>query len=137
MLLLQLVNDEREHVHFALARCVLGKADSREAIGAPANSEWLAIKLDIFPAKREPFVWPQAAEDEDGDDRAILASRRIDKPPRLFQRERIKFALRFAQVLHEDRRVFADQFTAFRDREDRSQTRNHHIDSPRSDQLVV
>src|SRR6266851_7853550 len=62
---------------------------------------------------------------------------RIDKPPRLVQRERIDFALRLAQVLHEDHRVFGDQFTAFRDREDRPQARNHHVDAPRSDQLGV
>jgi hypothetical protein len=37
-LFLQLVNDEREHVHFALARCVFWKADSGEAMDAPANS---------------------------------------------------------------------------------------------------
>src|SRR5258707_9577463 len=80
------------------------------------NSYLLAIEVNVFPAKRERFVWPQAAEDEHGDDRAILASRGIDKPLRLFQREGIDFTLWFAQVLHEDHRVFADQFTAFRDR---------------------
>ncbi|MGO9451014.1 MAG: hypothetical protein ACLQDV_08210 [Candidatus Binataceae bacterium] len=104
---------------------------------AAANSELLAIEVNVFPAKRERFVWPQAAEDEDGDDRAILSSRGIDKPLRLFQRERIDIALRLAKVFHEDHRVFGDQFTAFRDREDRPQSCNHHVNAPRSDQLAV
>ena len=98
-----------------------GRPIPREAMDAPANSELLAIEVNVFPTKRERFVRSQAAEDEHGDDRTILASRGIDKPLRLFQRKRIDFALGLAQVLYVGHRVFRDKLAAFRDREDRPQ----------------
>jgi len=72
-----------EHINVALTRRRLRQSDSAEAMNRAANLELLAIEINVFPAKRKRFVWPQAAEDEDGDDRAILASRPIEKPLRL------------------------------------------------------
>jgi hypothetical protein len=48
---LQLFNNQREHVHFSLARCGLREPDSGEAMDAPANSQLLSIEVNIFPSE--------------------------------------------------------------------------------------
>lgn len=54
---------------------------------------------------------------------------------RLFQLERINLCLRFAKILDEQHRVFGNQLSALGSREDRSQSRDDHVDPPRSDRL--
>ena len=80
---------------------------------------------------------PQVSDVQIHDQCAVLSGRGLYQSFRLFERERIDVALGLAQVLYEDHRIFADELAPLRDRKDRAQPRDHHVDPSRSDRLTV
>ena len=72
-LLLELHDYWIEHVNVALTRCRLRQSDSAEAMNCSTDFQYAPAEIHVLPTKRESFVWSEPAEDQHGDDCAILA----------------------------------------------------------------